>query len=82
MQQDPFGPAYFRFINKRHNALKILSWDINGFGLWHKLIESREKFPWPRLFEEDVVELTSEQLHGVRQAQHQNHRFSARSGSS
>jgi transposase len=63
MQQDPFRPAYFLFINKKHNALKILSWDINGFGLWHKLIESREKFPWPRLFEEDVVELTSEQLH-------------------
>jgi hypothetical protein len=28
-----------------------------------KVIESREKFHWPRLFQEDVVELTSEQLH-------------------
>jgi uncharacterized protein YbjT (DUF2867 family) len=27
------------------------------------VIESREKFAWPRLFQEDVVELTSEQLH-------------------
>jgi IS66 Orf2 like protein len=33
------------------------------FGLYHKVIESREKFPWPRLFAEDVVEMTSEQLH-------------------
>ena len=33
------------------------------FSVWHKLIESREKFHWPRLFQEDVVELTSEQLH-------------------
>lgn len=27
------------------------------------MIESQEKFAWPRLFQEDVVELTSEQLH-------------------
>jgi hypothetical protein len=27
------------------------------------VIESREKFHWPRLFQEDVVEMTSEQLH-------------------
>jgi hypothetical protein len=29
--------------------LKILAWDINGFSLWGKVIESREKFAWPRL---------------------------------
>jgi transposase len=63
MQQDPFSPGYFLFTNKRRDALKILTWDINGFALWHKRIESQDKFPWPRLFEEDVVELTSEQLH-------------------
>jgi hypothetical protein len=28
-----------------------------------KVIEGREKFHWPRLFQEDVVEMTSEQLH-------------------
>ena len=36
--------------------------DINGYGLYHKVIEGRERFHWPRLFEEDVVEMTSEQL--------------------
>ena len=56
MQQDPFGKTCFLFTNKRYNALKILAWDI-------KVIESREKFAWPRLFQEEVVELTSEQLH-------------------
>jgi transposase len=61
----PFGPGYFLFTNKRHTALKLLVWDINGFSLWSKVIESQEKFPWPRLFEEDVVEVTSEQLHGL-----------------
>jgi len=51
MRQDPFGKTCFVFIN------------INGFSLWSKVIESREKFAWPRLFQEEVVELTSEQLH-------------------
>jgi transposase len=32
MQQDPFQPAFFLFINKRFDALKLLTWDINGFG--------------------------------------------------
>jgi transposase len=65
MQKDPFSNTCFLFTNKRCNALKILAWDINGFSLWSKVIESQEKFPWPRLFEEDVVELTSEQLYGL-----------------
>jgi transposase len=63
MQQDPFGKTCFLFTNKRYTALKILAWDINGFSLWNKVIESQEKFAWPRLFQEDVVELTGEQLH-------------------
>jgi transposase len=63
MQKDPFGNTCFLYTNKRYTALKILVWDINGFGLYHKVIESREKFHWPRLFQEDVIELTSEQLH-------------------
>ena len=53
MQKDPFSNTCFLFTNKRYTALKILAWDI----------KSREKFAWPRLFQEDVVELTSEQLH-------------------
>lgn len=63
MQKDPFSNSCFLFTNKRGTALKILAWDINGFSLWYKVIESRERFPWPRLFEEDIIEMTSEQLH-------------------
>ncbi len=62
IQQDPFQPAFFIFTNKRYDAIKLLTWDINGYGLYHKVIESREKFHWPRLFQEEVVEMTSEQL--------------------
>jgi transposase len=62
IQQDPFQPAFFIFTNKRFDAIKLLVWDINGYGLYHKVIESRERFHWPRLFQEEVVEMTSEQL--------------------
>jgi len=62
MKLDPFGPSFFVFTNKKYSALKVLVWDRCGYGLYYKVIESQEKFPWPRLFEEDVVEITSEQL--------------------
>ena len=62
MRQDPFSPALFVFIGRKHDALKILGWDRNGFAVWWKKIESDEKFHWPRWLEEDVVTLTVEQL--------------------
>jgi len=34
----------------------------NGFALWHKVIESRQRFHWPRLLEQPVVTLSTEQL--------------------
>ena len=46
----------------RNRLAKLLTWDINGYGLYHKVIESRQKFHWPRLFQEEVIEMTSEQL--------------------
>ena len=36
--------------------------DINGFAVWHKLIQSRDKFHWPRLLQQSVVTLSAEQL--------------------
>jgi transposase len=63
MQEDPFAAqALYVFIGRRYDALKILSWDRNGFAVWWKKIESDEKFRWPRMLEDDVVTLTAEQL--------------------
>ncbi len=62
MKVDVFCGALLIFVGKHYNALKILYWDRNGFALWHKVIESREKFIWPRLLQEEVVTLTTEQL--------------------
>ncbi len=30
--------------------------------MWHKLIQGRDKFHWPRLLEQSVVTLSAEQL--------------------
>ena len=63
MREDPFASrALYVFIGRGYDALKILSWDRNGFAVWWKRIESEEKFHWPRMLEQDVVTLTSEQL--------------------
>lgn len=63
MREDPFSSAaIFAFIGKRYDRIKLLAWDKNGFVLWYKVVESREKFVWPRQADEDVVRLTGEQL--------------------
>jgi transposase len=61
--EDPFSAgAIFGFVGKRYDRIKLLAWDRNGFLLWYKVIESKEKFVWPRDAGEAVVTLTAEQL--------------------
>jgi transposase len=62
IKADPFEGGLFLFVGKRFDALKILWWERNGFVLWWKKIEGRDKFHWPRLLQEEVVGLTVEQL--------------------
>ncbi len=62
MKVDPFSGALFLYVGRRFNALKILYWERNGFALWSKRIESAEKYHWPRLLAQEVIELTTEQL--------------------
>jgi transposase len=62
MKVDPFSGALFVYVGRRFNALKILYWSRNGFALWSKKIEGAERYHWPRLLQEEVVTLTSEQL--------------------
>jgi transposase len=49
INQDPFGNALFCFIGKGRDKLKILYWNRNGFVVWYKVIEGKEKFHWPRV---------------------------------
>jgi len=63
INEDPFrSDALFCFIGKGRDKLKILYWSKNGFVVWYKVIEGKEKFHWPRRGEEAVVMFTGEQL--------------------
>jgi len=62
MQQDPFSSALYIFTGKRRDRIKILWWDKNGFVVWYKVIEGKEKFPWPRHLDDEVITLSAEQL--------------------
>jgi transposase len=46
---DPhLGTSVFLFCNKRHNTLRALRWDGNGFILVTKSLSDEMKFQWPK----------------------------------
>ena len=57
---DPFARACFVFSNRRHDKVKLLCWEKNGFWLCYKRLEA-DRFIWPR-GAEAVVTLQVEQL--------------------
>jgi transposase len=42
------GASVFLFCNKRHNSLRALRWDGNGFILVTKSLSEEMKFQWPK----------------------------------
>ncbi len=62
MPHEVYTGAVFLFVGRRFYTVKALRWDRNGFAVWHKVIESREKYYWPRMLSEEVVAVSVEQL--------------------
>lgn len=63
LELNPFEAALFVFTNRRRNAVRILTWERNGFVLWSKKLE-RERFDWrfTRSADEATVPLTVQEL--------------------
>ena len=61
LELDPFSTQVFAFCNRKRNQVKLLVWERNGFVLWQKRLE-KDRFPWPRLLDDEVVELTGREL--------------------
>ena len=61
LELDPFSAHLFAFCNRRRDHVKLLLWERNGFVLWQKKLE-KNRFPWPRDVDADIVELTGREL--------------------
>jgi transposase len=62
IQADPFSGALFLFVGRRYDRIKMLWWDRNGFVVWYKVIEGKERFAWPRRAESTSITISAEQL--------------------
>ncbi len=58
---DLMGSNLFIFSGRRKNSIKILYFDKSGFCLWQKRLE-KDRFKWPKKIDNEVVELSTEQL--------------------
>ena len=61
MKLDLRKASLFIFCNRRRTHIKMLYFDKSGFALWFKRLEEA-KFPWPRLLEQDVIDLALSDL--------------------
>ena len=59
---DPYSSkSVFLFCNKRHNSLRALRWDRNGFVLVTKFLSDDMKFQWPKN-QDEIRNITKRQM--------------------
>jgi transposase len=67
LKDDPLSGRLFVFTNRRHNRLKVLSWDGSGLWVCAKRLE-RGRFTWP-VSDQGHVSLRGEEfsalIHGL-----------------
>src|SRR3954464_6126278 len=69
MKLNALSGAVFIFVNRRHNQLKLLLWEGDGFSLYHKRLE-RGTYELPRAAGSDTtnsVNITHQQLQLILQ---------------
>jgi len=57
---EPFAVNLYALTNKRHNKIKCLFWEENGFLLYYKSL-SEEKLKWPKR-DDNLIALTEQQI--------------------
>ena len=62
LEKDPYSGALFCYIGCRRDRIKILYWDRNGFAVWYKVIETKEKYHWVKPTEAATVSGDADQL--------------------
>ena len=60
LEQDPFSGHLFGFCNKPRNIIKLLYYDVNGFCIWYKKLETG-RFSWP-MTEREVLHISPREL--------------------
>jgi transposase len=53
---DPFSTNLFVFCNRKHERIKILHWENNGFWLYYRRLESG-KFNWPSSDNKEMISI-------------------------
>ena len=67
-EQDPSDRNLYLFCNGDRTRLKILQYDVNGYCLYYKRLDTG-RFAWPRHEQDETIELSEQELmwllHGV-----------------
>lgn len=66
MQQDVLSGSVFVFLNKKHNQVKLLLWEGDGFALYYKRLE-KGTFELPPGDDKESLSISSQQLQFILQ---------------
>lgn|SRR4028119_2522264 len=66
MQLDALSGSVFIFINKKHNQIKLLLWEGDGFSLYYKRLEEGT-FELPEADKKESLSISHQQLQFILQ---------------